>query len=88
MGNMVLNASTNSYTIMGLTPSTNYIITMFAINQCGNGPLNTVDVATENNLMPSQTTSNNPSEPTPNPSGPTPKPSMYVNYVLHKINMW
>lgn len=46
MDSVILNASVNSYTIQGLTPSTQYNITMFAINQCGNGPEMIIDSAT------------------------------------------
>lgn len=69
MGSIVLDTNTNSYTIMGLTPATNYTITTFAINRCGNGPTYSFEYPTENgsDLVPSQTTT------TP---GPTPTPSM------------
>ena len=46
MGNIILDGNTNSYIIMGLTPSTMYTVTLIAINQCGSGPENTVSVAT------------------------------------------
>ena len=59
MGSVVLDATAGSYTIMGLTPSTNYNITVFATNQCGNGPENVVQVSTESGSMPYPTATKN-----------------------------
>ena len=52
MGSVMLNSSANSYTITGLTPSTEYIITLVAINQCGNGEENVVRVPTTDGSRP------------------------------------
>ena len=59
MDSVMLDATADNYTIMGLTPSTNYIITVFAINQCGNGPENVVQVSTESGSMPYPTATKN-----------------------------
>lgn len=65
MGSVTLDANRTSfirYTIMGLTPITNYKITMFAINQCGNGEEFSTDIQTEDpaNTTPSGATSGAP----------------------------
>ena len=68
MGNVTLDGNANSYTIMGLTPSTMYTVTLIAINQCGNGPENTVMVATGDGSGP---TGSGPTGSGPTVTGPT-----------------
>ena len=64
MGSVLLNRTVGSYTIMGLTPSTSYTITVFATNQCGNGPVQVTEVSTSNGNMPRPM-------PTPTPTNNT-----------------
>ena len=73
-GSVMLDATVGSYTIMGLTPSTSYNITVLATNQCGNGPENAFEVSTESENMPHPTpTKNTPySTPMTNVLCPTP----------------
>ena len=52
MGSDTLDASTNSYTIMGLSPSTQYTITLIAFNQCGDGPENVFNLSTDDGSGP------------------------------------
>ena len=58
MGSVTVDVSKTSYTITGLTASTEYTITLFAIGQCGNGPENTFPFSTESGIgpMPTPTT--------------------------------
>lgn len=51
-GSDTLDASTSSYTIMGLSPSTQYNVTLIAFNQCGNGPENVANLLTDDGSGP------------------------------------
>ena len=71
MGNDMLDGSASNYTIMGLTPSTAYKVTLIAINQCGNGTENVVDVATGDGsgpITPSDSTTTATDSPSNNPT--------------------
>ena len=70
MGSDTLAASTSSYTIMGLSPSTQYTVTLIAFNQCGNGPENVFDVTTDDGSGPT-TPSTATDDPTTGSDGPT-----------------
>lgn len=72
---VMLDASVGSYTIMGLTPSTNYIITVFATNQCGNGPENVLEISTESGNVPHPTPTKNMPYSTPMTNLPHPTPT-------------
>ena len=89
MGNDMLNASASSYTIMGLTPSTVYTVTLIAINQCGNGTENVVDVVTGDGsgpTTPSDGTTTASDSPTNNPTNNSTNNSTENNNQTATIN--
>lgn len=87
----LLDSNTNRYTIPGLTPSTNYVVTLIAINQCGSGTKNNINVATNsgtdtNNRFTTSSTTAIPSTTTILSATVLPSnPSMYVNALIHKM---